>query len=788
MDTIESGNRITLKRKRPNPIFQDWLEELYEEAKQKKSKLENMLNTALTSLSKYPLPLQTGAECAILNGFDRRLCLFLDKRLEVYNSCRNQLPLAVCPGNNPENYVNLPSTSKNSIGFVNPEKPISESKVCNSSPNQLPLTACSGNNRENYVNLPSTSKNSIGFVNPEKPISESKVCNSSPNELPLSACSANNPKNDANLPSTSKNSIGFISPEKHKSESKVCNSSPNQLPLSACSGNNLENYVNLPSTSKNSIGFISPEKPKSESKVCNNSLNQLPLSACSENNPKNNANLLLTSTKDISLPSPEKTKSKVYKPAYRSGGYAILIALLEYTKNNRRKPMNKDTIIQYAEKYCDDSFTIRSPDSFYTAWSNMQRLIIKGLVKKSKHENEYSLTEQGLAIANDLLKNSIEIPSANDIIFNTKSSLNQLPNKEPNNIREHGIESANTSISSNIPVTTNLKHVKGLQMDPGCFDIILLIDKNETGGTDFILTKKNDPTVVQFKKYPNLLHEYRSLKVGDFTWIARHKNNKDQEFVLPYIVERKRMDDLAASIKDGRFHEQKFRLRRCGIENVIYMVECYGSNKNVGLPMQSLMQALANTRVLDGFTIHKTKSLAYSVRFLAMLTKRLIIRYKDKTLIGTEAPPEKNVLMTFNYFNKSSAKNKALTVTEAFIKILLQLKGVSVEKAVAITSQYKTPHSLINAYKLYNQKEGELLLANLKYGDLTRNVGPTVMDIELIEPQMRQRLMTKNLPCYIKEKSMMFLIIKEILCLKTKMYQRKEPKRPDDTTAEDLKI
>lgn len=134
--------------------------------------------------------------------------------------------------------------------------------------------------------------------------------------------------------------------------------------------------------------------------------------------------------------------------------------------------------------------------------------------------------------------------------------------------------------------------------------------------------------MAQFNKYPNLKHEYRSLKVGDFTWIAQSKTNKNEELVLPYIIERKRMDDLGASIKDGRFHEQKFRLRRCGLENVIYMVENYGKNKHVGLPLQSLMQALANTRVQDGFKIHITDSLTDSARFLAIMTKRLTIEYK----------------------------------------------------------------------------------------------------------------------------------------------------------------
>lgn len=88
------------------------------------------------------------------------------------------------------------------------------------------------------------------------------------------------------------------------------------------------------------------------------------------------------------------------------------------------------------------------------------------------------------------------------------------------------------------------------------------------------------------------------------------------------------MDDLAASIKDGRFHEQKFRLRRSGIKNVIYLVEQYGNNVNLGLPLESLSQALANTRLIDNFTVHITKSLAYTVRFLSMMTKRLVCMYK----------------------------------------------------------------------------------------------------------------------------------------------------------------
>jgi len=53
----------------------------------------------------------------------------------------------------------------------------------------------------------------------------------------------------------------------------------------------------------------------------------------------------------------------------------------------------------------------------------------------------------------------------------------------------------------------------------------------------------------------NVTFEIRRLSVGDFAWICRDKSGI--ELMLPYILERKRLDDLSGSIQDGRFHEQK---------------------------------------------------------------------------------------------------------------------------------------------------------------------------------------------------------------------------------------
>lgn len=330
------GLRITYKPTRPNPLFHDWLEELHQEAQEKNSKLEPMLREALDSISKYPLPLKSGSECAILKGFDTKLCIFIDKRLEVYK----------------ENYRSF-------------------------------------NNKQVNSDSSTSSKFPEGFNNQE------------------SSTKSNKPK---------------------KCLQNVSSSSINE-------DNNKPTSIN----------------------ECNSSSR----SSCESNST-------VTSSKEIkSRPGTSKAqnnkKEKIYKPSFRSGGYAILLALLEYFKECPNKStLDKERVIELAQKYCEESFTRPKPDTLYTAWSNMNRLISKGLVVKSRNKKvQYSLTNQGLKIAEELLKEAAVTPTVNDIIFNNDIVLEDggnLQNDEKNN--NYQANSTNESSST---------------MLAGSFVIILLI-------------------------------------------------------------------------------------------------------------------------------------------------------------------------------------------------------------------------------------------------------------------------------------------------------------------------
>lgn len=329
MDCEETmGKRITLKRKRPNPLFQDWLEELYEEAKSKQSKLEFMLNAALDSLSKYPLPLQSGADCLILKGFDRKLCTFLDKRLEVYNSNKT-----------------------------------------------LEQQASSAT----------------------KPQSPSKCIESSPIE-PDSSPEVSSPKDSGNI---------------------------DHLPT---------NYANTETNSHET------KKRKRTPKT-----------------------------------------RKTYKPVFRSGSYAILIALLEYSKEGLNNALKKDELIDRAQKHSEESFIRPKPDTFYTAWSSMSTLVKKGLVTQNKGKKaQYSLSDQGVLLAEELLEESKNIPTTNDLIFNDASNSNVVePVVKKNGSRETEMIEIEDDVAN---VQRTVSEIVLTQMQPGSFDIVLLIDKNETSG------------------------------------------------------------------------------------------------------------------------------------------------------------------------------------------------------------------------------------------------------------------------------------------------------------------
>ncbi|KAK3001824.1 hypothetical protein RJ639_022453 [Escallonia herrerae] len=88
------------------------------------------------------------------------------------------------------------------------------------------------------------------------------------------------------------------------------------------------------------------------------------------------------------------------------------------------------------------------------------------------------------------------------------------------------------------------------------YQVVLILDDREKFTTQGSKSRKIiDHICGQFK----IKIEVRRLPVGDGIWIARHKHLAS-EYVLDFIVERKKVDDLRCSIRDNRYRDQKVRL------------------------------------------------------------------------------------------------------------------------------------------------------------------------------------------------------------------------------------
>ncbi|KJE91869.1 hypothetical protein CAOG_009600 [Capsaspora owczarzaki ATCC 30864] len=227
----------------------------------------------------------------------------------------------------------------------------------------------------------------------------------------------------------------------------------------------------------------------------------------------------------------------------------------------------------------------------------------------------------------------------------------------------------------------------------------------------------------------------RPLPVGDFVWIAT-VNGK--EYLLDYICERKRMDDLEHSILDRRFREQKFRLLSCGVSNVVYIVEELMNFEAQALSASALRQAMANTQVHCGFKLQLSKTPLATVNFLRRMTAYLQQRYLNKDLcvlrpgalqalaaLTPESqrnssartlpllPPEYH--LSYEDFTAQSEKNGQRTLKDLTAAQLLQIKGLTSEKLKEIINVYGCLRQLHDAFQ--SDSVGTLQrLADIKFG------------------------------------------------------------------------
>lgn len=481
----------------------------------------------------------------------------------------------------------------------------------------------------------------------------------------------------------------------------------------------------------------------------------------------------------------KKRKTKKYIPKRRSGGYAILLSLLELNAISRG--VSKEQIIELAGKYSEHCMTPNfSTKEFHGAWSSITALKKHFLVLEEGRPKRYSLTEEGVQLTKSLkLADGISFPKESDEpdeyyairnesseftanltdlrgeygkeeeasdINNTSAMLDitfqdlSTPQRLQGNIfRNERLRTQTCSyelkeISGNQTIsdatlkaksTTTRRRYNGISYElwrNGDFEVFPIIDHRE------IKSQSDRDFFSRAFERKGMKSEIKQLALGDIIWVAKNKNTGLQ-CVLNTIVERKRLDDLALSIRDNRFMEQKNRLEKSGCDHKYYLIEETMSG-NIGNMNEALKTALWLILVYYKFCMIRTCNSDETVEKIHALHTVISHHYSQKYLIVIfpsdlkSQDDYKKVLLqfrreferkggiecchNFECFQELMGKGDLKTVGELTIHVLMLVKGISLEKAVAIQEIYPTLNKILMAYSTCSsEEEAKLLMFNV---------------------------------------------------------------------------
>ncbi len=257
--------------------------------------------------------------------------------------------------------------------------------------------------------------------------------------------------------------------------------------------------------------------------------------------------------------------------------------------------------------------------------------------------------------------------------------------------------------------------------------------------------------------FKNLVIKFETLPIGDII-ICDENEAKPGEPVEKLIIERKSVSDLMASIKDGRYEEQSYRLNGLNHHNhnIIYLVEGDVSRVNRYKPNNTverltLYSAMFSLNYYKGFSVFRSFSLDETAIIICnmayklekeVLNKQAFYKNNVKPIIETnleakltesvENAEEKEELEQSEKVEQSEkdyvnvvkkVKKENITPDNIGEIMLCQIPGISSVTALAIMEQYKDIPNLIKELEANNDCLKDITSTNLK--GQTRKINKT---------------------------------------------------------------
>ena len=297
------------------------------------------------------------------------------------------------------------------------------------------------------------------------------------------------------------------------------------------------------------------------------------------------------------------------------------------------------------------------------------------------------LEKIGLSIQKDHLNNTLEYTklninenSQNEILINDTINDNDIDDPIKNKLLEQYIDFMKYDIQekNNSSFTEN---------------IYLIVDLREKGAGN-----ENFKVEILNKCSYQIPIEEKNLSLGDFTWI--YKDQLDgEEYMIDFIIERKTLNDLSSSILDGRYNEQKYRLKNSQYKNTYYLFEGteLSTHNNSNISKDSINTAINNTLNIHNIKFFRTLSTKDTVNKLIELDMNIRKNFTFLKDINGQKITYKKYLEIF-------AKTKNSSVEEIFLRQLRCFEHCGKKCVEVLNSCFQTP---LEFYKLIQELKKE---------------------------------------------------------------------------------
>lgn len=252
------------------------------------------------------------------------------------------------------------------------------------------------------------------------------------------------------------------------------------------------------------------------------------------------------------------------------------------------------------------------------------------------------------------------------------------------------------------------------------------MDKKMDNEIEFIIDNRERALIHMFNNL-NIKHKVKQLELGD---IIIEDNSNENDVKELFIIERKTVRDLIASVKDGRYREQKIRLEamksKGECREILYIIE---GDLNIGLnkdEIKTFNGSIISTQMRDSINVIRTMNINETVDFLLRLQSRCISGDCWKKKYNINKSEEEQYLSTIK-----RKKGNNITKDGCQLLIISSVPGVSQDTAKVLINKYGSIKNLLDEYsKLKTDKDKEKMLngIELKKGKITKAMSKKIYD------------------------------------------------------------